>query len=74
MSNVSEIVVLVITVYLSVGLVIAIGFVGWGVSRVDPAARNASIAFRILLVPGCVALWPWILCCWKRAFAKEQET
>jgi hypothetical protein len=34
-----------------------------GVDRVDPASRGA-IAFRPLLLPGAVMLWPVVLVRW----------
>lgn len=38
-----------------------------GLERVDPAAHGAPRGFRLLLVPGCAALWPWLLVRWLRA-------
>ena len=50
-------------VYALIGAVVAIPFVLIGVDRVDPAARGA-IAFRPLLLPGAVLLWPVVLGRW----------
>lgn len=46
-----------------VGLAVAAGFLLFGIDRVDPAARGAH-AFRPLLVPGIVLLWPLVLVRW----------
>ncbi len=45
------------------GLAVAGAFLLFGLDRVDPAARGAH-AFRPLLVPGLVLLWPLVLWRW----------
>jgi hypothetical protein len=47
-----------------VGVVFAAVFVIAGVHRIDPAARGASVGFRVLIVPGCVAFWPLLARRW----------
>jgi hypothetical protein len=48
------------------GLAVAIAFLLVGIDRIDPAARGAW-AFRPLLVPGIVLLWPLVLARWVAA-------
>ena len=50
-------------VYGAVGLPVAAVFLLWGIDRIDPAASGAY-AFRPLLVPGIVLLWPVVLLRW----------
>jgi hypothetical protein len=45
------------------GLAVAVAFLLFGLDRVAPAARGAY-AFRPLLVPGLVLLWPLVLWRW----------
>lgn len=45
------------------GLVVACAFLFLGLDRLDPAARGAY-AFRPLLLPGLVLLWPLVLLRW----------
>ena len=54
-----------VTVYGAIGLIAGIAFLVRGIERVDPGARGAH-AFRPLLLPGCVLLWPLILFRWAR--------
>jgi hypothetical protein len=54
------------------GLAVAAVFLLWGIDRIDPAAHGA-IAFRPLLVPGIVLLWPLVLWRW-RVLARAPET
>lgn len=55
------IILLVLTIHLGVGLLWAPWFLARGIARLDPAARGSSIAFRLLIAPGVVALWPVLL-------------
>jgi hypothetical protein len=48
-------------------VVFAAAFVIRGVQRVDPAAKGAPLGFRLLILPGCAALWPLLLGRWMRA-------
>jgi hypothetical protein len=52
--------------YLIAGLAFGLAFVTVGVSRLDPAARGASPVFRLLILPGSVALWPVLAAQWAR--------
>jgi hypothetical protein len=49
--------------YGAAGGVVAVAFLLVGLDRVDPVARGAY-AFRPLLVPGLVLLWPLVLWRW----------
>lgn len=51
-------------IWLFAGLVVAAAFLGYGLDRVAPAARGAW-AFRPLLVPGLLLLWPLVLWRWS---------
>ncbi len=53
--------------YLAMGLGVGLAFVAGGVARVDHAARGAPLGFRLVILPGCVALWPLIAARWRRA-------
>ena len=51
-------------VYIALGVVFALPFVTLGVGRVDPAAARGTVGFRIIVLPGVVALWPLLLRRW----------
>lgn len=53
--------------YLALGVAFAIAFVSVGAGRVDPGAANASVGFRLLLLPGAAALWPLLARRWRDA-------
>ncbi|MCI4666054.1 MAG: hypothetical protein MRY74_15165 [Neomegalonema sp.] len=52
-----------VEIYVWIGIAIAAAFLSLGVGRIDPAARGAY-AFRILVLPGVVGLWPLVLWRW----------
>ena len=49
--------------YGAVGVVLGLAFLLWGIDRVDPSAAGAY-AFRPLLMPGLVLLWPVVAIRW----------
>ncbi len=52
--------------YAAIGLVFAAVFVFAGVGRIDSAAKGAPLGFRLLILPGSAALWPFLLMRWVR--------
>ena len=60
-------------VYLGIGLLFALLFVIWGVGRIDPQARGGTWGFRLLILPGTVALWPLLARRWLRGLAPPTE-
>ena len=64
---VAEVMLWAVTAYLAIGLMVGVSFVWKGVSRIDPAAQGASPTFRLLILPGSIALWPWIVQRWLQA-------
>ena len=56
--------------YLACGLVFAIPFALIGAKNIDPHATHGSWGFRVLIVPGAIALWPLLLRRWASG-AKE---
>jgi hypothetical protein len=58
-----------LAIYAIAGLAIAIAFVSVGISQVLHPPMPATLGARILLMPGAVALWPYILLRWRKARA-----
>jgi hypothetical protein len=58
---------------LSLGLLFSVPFVVVGAGRIDGAARAASIAFRLLILPGTVALWPVLAAKWAKTSGQEEN-
>ena len=64
---VAETILLVLLVYLACGLLVGLPFVLRGVEQLDDAARRTSGGFRLLILPGTVALWPIMAWQWGSA-------
>lgn len=56
-----------VSLYLLAGVIVAVLYVWRGVTLVDPAARATTWPFRLIIIPGCAALWPFVLMQWIRA-------
>jgi hypothetical protein len=56
--------------YGMVGGLVALAFLTLGIERIMPAARGAY-AFRPLLVPGLVLLWPIVVWRWRALAGKD---
>ena len=50
--------VLALGVYAVLGAAFAAWFVVRGIGGLDPAARGSGVWFRLIILPGVVALWP----------------
>lgn len=56
--------VIILGLYVALGLIIGLAFVLRGVNRVDPVAGDSPFVFRVVILPGCVGLWPIVLWMW----------
>ncbi|MEM8813459.1 MAG: hypothetical protein AAGF59_12640 [Pseudomonadota bacterium] len=62
-----------VQIYLWIGLAVAALFLGFGIDRIDSGARGAY-AFRPLLIPGIMVLWPLVLAIWISRGRRGSET
>ena len=63
----------ILAIYAAVGVVFAFAFVWKGVGKIDPAAARGTIGFRLLIIPGTVALWPILARRWLRGEGPPEE-
>lgn len=59
--------IVAIFAYAGLGLLLALPMALRGVDRLDPAAAQGTWGFRLLALPGLIALWPLVLVRWLRA-------
>ena len=59
--NAFAILLSVAAVYVACGLVFAVLFLARWCKSSDPSAKDGTWGFRVLIVPGIVALWPVLL-------------
>ena len=62
-----EIVLNVIAVYLICGFVFSIAFLIKGISKIDKGVGGGTIGFKIIIIPGMIVFWPYLLKKWIRA-------
>lgn len=53
-------------VYLGAGALFAWPFAWRGVQAIDPVAREGTLGFRLVILPGVVFLWPLLAWRWAR--------
>jgi hypothetical protein len=63
---IAELILWASAAYLLVGLAVGSAFVWRGVDHVDAAAVGTTWAFRFMILPGAVALWPLVIRLWLR--------
>jgi hypothetical protein len=71
--HIAEPLVTAFLLYVAIGLAVALPFVLRAVQRLDPAAAGAGLGFRLCILPGAVALWPWVVLRWRRGGPPHEE-
>lgn len=56
----------VLAAYIVLGVIFAMVFHRKALTTIDPATRQSSLAFRLLITPGIIALWPLLAARWRR--------
>jgi len=59
--------------HVALGAVFAILFLLRGVHRIDPAAPGSTWGFRLMILPGVIAFWPWLAYRWLTGRQPPQE-
>jgi hypothetical protein len=59
--------------YLLCGFLFALPFAFLGVRRIDPHAAHGFWGFRLLIIPGAMALWPILLRRWATGVHEPPE-
>jgi hypothetical protein len=47
--------------YLAVGLLFALYFIFVRLPQIDANAKQTSIRFKLMILPGCILLWPLLI-------------
>ena len=56
--------VILFLLYLLLGLLFALAFAWKGAEKMDPKTNDTSWFFKLLIMPGAIALWPYLLSKW----------
>ena len=63
----------VLGIYVAIGLLFGIAFAFWGVKKIDPAAAESGIGFKLLIIPGSAVFWPLLAKRWIRQMPPPME-
>jgi hypothetical protein len=61
------IVLLAVELYAAAGVVIAVAFLAFGITRALPSPAHVTLGARVMLFPGVIALWPYVLMRWLKS-------
>lgn len=56
-----------LAIYLLIGLIFAVPFVTLGIGRIDEGAKESRWGFRMIVIPGVIAVWPLLLRKWMHS-------
>jgi hypothetical protein len=56
-----------LAIYAAAGVVVALAFVAFGVTRVLGEPTPVTAGARVLIFPGAAALWPYVLVRWLKS-------
>jgi hypothetical protein len=73
MITIANLLVGLATLYLALGLVLVAPIVLRGINRIAPVARASSWGFRLIIIPGVIALWPILLRRWIAGHTAPDE-
>jgi hypothetical protein len=62
-----------LAVYVAIGLLLLLWWHARGLRRLDLAAAEGPWGFRVLISPGLVVLWPWLMARARRADGHPAE-
>lgn len=68
-----SIILIIVAAYLSAGFVFAIPFILKGVTKIDEGAHGSTWGFRIIIIPGTIVFWPFLLNKWIKASKTKEE-
>lgn len=56
-----EIILIVVGIYLLLGILFVVPFLMKGLTKVDASAHSGTIGFKIIIIPGVIVFWPFLL-------------
>lgn len=68
--RVADLLLMGLQAYGAAGALFALAFALRGAAIVEPTARGGTLGFRLVILPGAIVLWPYLLVRWLRAPAR----
>jgi hypothetical protein len=67
-----EILLIIATIYLLLGVLFVIPFLLKGLKKIDEGAQGSTIGFKIIIIPGVIVFWPVLLSKWMKTVKGER--
>jgi hypothetical protein len=64
MEIIAAVIVLTLLLYVICGVLFTIFFQVWGLKKIDEDVPGSTWGFRVIIIPGCIALWPVLMKKW----------
>ena len=58
---------ILLAVFLVCGVLFTFFFIARGLEKIDEEAASSTWGFRMIIIPGCILLWPLLLRKWIKA-------
>ena len=66
MEKITEFAIYALLVYVAIGLLFSIFFFRNGLTKIDEAGVGSTFGFKLIVLPGILFLWPFLLAKWKK--------
>ena len=67
MEGIVSIAFIIAAIYIVCGIIFYVAFITKGIEKVDASAHGATWGFKLIIIPGVIALWPLLLKKWREA-------
>ncbi|MGE5107792.1 MAG: hypothetical protein ACM3H8_09625 [Sphingobacteriales bacterium] len=74
METIVFILFIVAAIYVVCGFIFAIAFISKGIEKVDEGAHGGTWGFKLIIIPGVIALWPLLLEKWIKSKSHDETT
>jgi hypothetical protein len=61
-----QVILIIALIYLLLGVLFVIPFLVKGLAKVDEDAHGGTIGFKIIIIPGVIVFWPFLLRKWMK--------
>ncbi len=67
-----QIILIILLIFLIIGILFTFFFISRGLEKVDEDTKGSTWGFKVIIIPGCILLWPFLLRKWLQA-SKEMS-
>ncbi|MFK7970620.1 MAG: hypothetical protein AB8F95_09640 [Bacteroidia bacterium] len=64
--QIAQIILFIAAAYLAIGLIFSVFFYLKGMSKIDAITAESTWGFKLIVFPGVIAFWPFLLSKWRK--------